>query len=63
MTLDAREMALPGPAPVAVHDDGDVARQPIGMDLSGEIRLDASRWNPRQQLIDAHRIRFDPTWV
>src|SRR5262249_39692228 len=29
MSLDARQVALPGPAAVAVHDDGDMARQAV----------------------------------
>src|SRR5207244_1210664 len=29
VALDARQAALPGPAAVAVHDNGDVPRQPL----------------------------------
>ena len=39
MALDARQVALRGPAAVAVHDDGDVLRQPV------EVHL------PRQRLL------------
>ena len=42
MPLDARQVPLPGPAAVAVHDDGDVARQAIGMNLPGELRFGAA---------------------
>jgi hypothetical protein len=29
-------MALRGPPPITVHDDGDVGRQPIEIHLTGE---------------------------
>ena len=33
MAFDARQVALRGPAAVAVHDDGDVRRQPLEVHL------------------------------
>ena len=34
MALDPRQVSLRGPAAVAVHDDGDVLRQPVEIHLS-----------------------------
>ena len=36
VAFDTRQMALRGPAAVAVHDDGDVPRQTVEVDLAGE---------------------------
>src|SRR5688500_90504 len=47
-------MPLPRPPPVAIHDDGDVPRQPVRMNLLGERGLLAIRGNPRRQSIEAH---------
>jgi hypothetical protein len=63
VSFNSRKMTLAGPPAVAVHDDGDVTRQAVGMELSHQVRFDATGWNPREELIDAHRIRVDPTWV
>src|SRR6266478_5219187 len=35
VALDARQAALLRPAAVAVHDDGDVPRQPLGVEAGG----------------------------
>ena len=43
MALDARQAALLGPAAVAVHDDGDVPRQPL--------RIEAGAAAPRSAAI------------
>lgn len=39
MTGDAREMTLLGPASVAVHDDGNVARKALEVEFCEETRL------------------------
>jgi hypothetical protein len=57
MAFDTRQMTLAGPAAVAVHDDGDVARQPIELDLPGQRLFRATLGNPLQQLIEAHWSR------
>ena len=36
VTLDARQVTLGRPSPVAVHDDGDVGGQPLEVDLTRE---------------------------
>ena len=36
VAFDARQMSLRGPATVAVHDHGDVGREPVEIDLTGE---------------------------
>ena len=36
---DARQVALPCPAPVAVHDNRDVSRKPFGIELGVDLRL------------------------
>ena len=41
--FDARQVALRGPAAVAVHDDGDVCRQTVELDLAGERLVGVSR--------------------
>ena len=54
MAFDARQMALRRPAPVAVHDDGDVGRQLLEIDLPRQRFVGRSRRNPRQQLLKRH---------
>ena len=56
MAFDARQVALAGPAAVAVHDDGDVTRQAIELDLPGQRLFGPARGNPLQQLIEAHGV-------
>jgi hypothetical protein len=36
MAIDARAMALGGPSAVAVHDDGDMTRQPLEVDAASQ---------------------------
>ena len=56
MAFDARQVALPGPAAVAVHDDGDVPRQAVHLDLARQGLFGPARGNPLQQLIEAHGV-------
>ena len=39
MAFDPRQVALARPAAVAVHDDGDVAREPVGLELAARAPL------------------------
>ena len=52
--FDARKVALRGPPAVAVHDDGDVRRQPIEIDLPDEHFVRVACRNPRQELFFRH---------
>src|SRR5260221_60988 len=54
MPFDARQMPLRGPAPVAVHDDGDVRRQLVEIHLARELHVRRARWNPREELLERH---------
>ena len=54
MPLDARQMPLRGPSAVAVHDDGDVCREPVELDLTGESLVGVPRRNPRQEILKRH---------
>ena len=54
MALDARQVTLRGPAAVAVHDDGDVRRQPIEVHLPRERLVGMPGRDPRQQLLKRH---------
>ena len=36
---DARQVTLPSPAPVAVHDDGDVSWKPLDVELTVNLGL------------------------
>jgi hypothetical protein len=56
MTLDARQVALRGPPPVAVHDDGDVFRQTIEVDLADERLVRMACRNPRQEFLAGHLV-------
>ncbi len=56
MAFDARQVALRGPAAVAVHDDGDVRRQPIEVDLPAQRLIRMADRNPRQQFLAAHGV-------
>ena len=56
--FDARQMALRRPAAVAVHDDGDVRRQLLEVDLARQRLVGRSRRNPRQQLLKRHYGSF-----
>ena len=56
MPFDARQVPLAGPAAVAVHDDGDVPRQPIEFDLARQRLFGPAGGNPLQQLIEAHGV-------
>jgi hypothetical protein len=35
----ARQAAARGPAPVAIHDDGNVRRQSVGIDGAGKLPI------------------------
>ena len=54
MPFDARKVALRRPPAVAVHDDGDVRRQQIEIDLPDEHFIRVAGRNPRQQLFARH---------
>jgi hypothetical protein len=54
MPFDARKMALRGPAAVAVHDDGDVGRKALEVDVLDEQPVRIAEWDPRQQLFTRH---------
>ena len=56
MAFHARQVALAGPAPVAVHDDGDVPRQAIELDLARQRLFGPAGGDPLQQLIEAHGV-------
>jgi hypothetical protein len=47
-------MTFARPSAVAIHDDGDMAWQPIEMNLLGKFGFDAPRGDPRHQLIASH---------
>ena len=59
VAFDARQMALRRPAPVAVHDDGDVRRQLVEIDLARQRFVGRSRRNPRQELLKRHYGSFE----
>ena len=52
--FDARQVPLRRPAPVAVHDDGDVRGQPVEVDLARQRLFRGARRNPRQDLFERH---------
>ena len=54
VAFDARQVALRRPAAVAVHDDGDVRRQPVEGDLPRQRVVRVPGRNPRQQLVKRH---------
>ena len=58
VAFDARQVALRRPAPVAVHDDGDVRRQLLEVDLARQRFVGRSRRNPRQELLKRHDGSF-----
>src|SRR5262245_17918240 len=54
MTFDAWQVTLRSPSAVAVHDDGDVSRKAVELDLAGQ-RLVGMSWRyPRQELLKRH---------
>src|SRR5262245_7887109 len=63
--FDARQVTLSRPASVAVHDDRDVSREPLEVDLPRQRFVGRSWRNPRQELIKRHpgssRARADNT--
>ena len=52
--FDARQVPLRGPPAVAVHDDGDVRRQPVEVHLSRQRGVGVPRGNPRQEFVKRH---------
>ena len=56
VTLDARQVALCSPPPVAIHDDGDVRRQAIEIDLADERLVRMAGRNPRQEFLTGHLV-------
>src|SRR5262245_56813061 len=57
MSLDARQVALRRPPAVPVHDDGDVRRQLVEVDLPRQCLVRRSRRSPRQELLKRHEKR------
>ena len=55
MAFDARQVAARGPAAVAVHDDRDVGRELLEVDLAGQRLVGRAGGKPRQQLVKRHR--------
>ena len=49
--LDSRQVTLPRPAAVAVHDDGDVARQPLGVELACKLGVGAVGRQPLEESV------------
>src|SRR5688572_4491951 len=64
VSLDARQMPLRGPAAVAVHDDGDVCREAVELDLAGQRLVGVSGRNPRQEFLKRHDAipRWTSSW-
>ena len=54
MTFDARQMALRRPPPVAVHDHGDVLRQPIEVHLPREGLLGGPGGHDGEKIFEGH---------
>ena len=50
MPFDPRQVALRRPPAVAVHDDGDVLRQPLEVDLPDQHFVRMAARNPREEL-------------
>ena len=56
VAFDARQVALGRPPAVAVHDDRDVSRQLIEVDLPGQGFFGRSWRDPGQELLKRHQI-------
>ena len=56
MSLDARQVALRGPAAVAVHDHGDMAGQAVEVDLTGERLFRGAGRQDGKEVIERHRV-------
>ena len=54
MAFHAGKVALSRPSPVPVHDDRDVRRQLLEIDLARQLLVRRSGRNPRQQLLKRH---------
>jgi hypothetical protein len=54
MPLDPRKVTSGSPAPVAIHDDGDVRGQAREVDLSHERFLGRPWRDPFQDLFERH---------
>ena len=52
--LDPRQVALRRPPAVAVHDDGDVRRQPVAVDLPREQGLGRTGRQTGEEVGEAH---------
>jgi hypothetical protein len=50
----SRQVTLRRPPAIAVHDDRDVGRQPIEVDLPRQRLVGRSRRDPRQELLKRH---------
>ena len=53
MAFDARQVALAGPAAVAVHDDCDVLGQAIEVDLARELDVRLNRAESTPEAVQA----------
>ena len=56
--FDARQVALRRPAAVAVHDDGDVRRQPLEVDLTDQhlVRVARPESTPAVRPLDIYEL-------
>ena len=52
--LDAGKALAFGPTPITVHDDGDVARKPLEVDLVEELSLDGPCTGRIEDILAAH---------
>jgi hypothetical protein len=58
MPLDARQVALRGPAAVAVHDDRYVLGKPIEVDLPRQSVLNGAGRYHRKNVVKRHRVEL-----
>jgi hypothetical protein len=56
VALDARQVALRRPAAIAVHDDRDVRREPLEVELIDEHQVSIPGRDPGQQLVTRHAV-------
>ena len=57
VALDARQVALRRPAAVAVHDDGDMPRQTVEVDLAGERLFRGAGRQSGKEVFERHRVK------
>ena len=54
VALDAVLLAQLRPAPVAVHDDRDVAREPLPVDRAQQVLFAGPGWHDLEQILERH---------